>query len=79
MNSSISDVGIQLHLSPTDFNLHIFSTPHMYYVIMNLQYILSFTTDRVVDCGSTVFKALCYEIGRSLVRFQLVSVDFSLT
>ena len=31
------------------------------------------------DRGSTVVKVLCLQIGRSLVRSQLVSVDFSLT
>ena len=38
-------------------------------------YLPSFIGDR----GGTVVKVLCYKIGRSLVRSQLVSLDFSLT
>jgi len=43
---------------------------------MNKISVFTFSTTLAGDRGSTVVKVLCYKVGRSLVRSQLVSVEF---
>ena len=65
---------IMNHLSPVrTFISSLFQIHPLYACVFQVS--LYFSGDR----GSTVVKVLCYKSWRSLVRSQLVSVDFSLT
>ena len=63
------------YLDPLQFD----SKPHIHNSIKNLQYILSFTTDIVVDRGSTVVKASCYKFGGRWFDCRWCHWKFSLT